>query len=367
MPLKTKKKSSSQVLVKYVPPKTKNGSHQTMVPVQMIEPALKSGKPVLGAKKKQNSKGKKGLPQFAIAHVDAFCEEAFGVKVPDDSTFPSATAFTKTETTLSASTTTTTSVASAFYVDPRTYWTYSGTPSAGAWTWAASYGSYAANPNLSAILNNFSLIRPVACSFRITTPASYTNAQGYVHLAMVADLRDGTTWNFPTSLAAMLVSPYYQRIPIADLIQNTCVINSYYSDQSAFRYLDPNEGNGPVYNVTLPSTGWGALVVYCDGLTAVSGAPAVSVEQIVHWECIVPGGAVPGIVMETKAAPNSPAVLAATQYLVEEMSPIRVVEDAVNQASGVWNTIESIFKTGIDIANGVASTFSLLSPLLMML
>jgi hypothetical protein len=42
---------------------------------------------------RQQLTGKQRLPGFVVAQIDPFCPEAFGCKVPDDATAPSAVAF----------------------------------------------------------------------------------------------------------------------------------------------------------------------------------------------------------------------------------------------------------------------------------
>jgi hypothetical protein len=110
--------------------------------------------------------------------------------------------------------------------------------SATTWTTPAAYASFSA-ANVSSLANQFSAIRTVAWGLKITTRQAATAASGVVHIALISDNQAGTTWNVPQNVSQMENSPYYRRIPIADLIEDDVYVSGRYTDATAFGYYDP--------------------------------------------------------------------------------------------------------------------------------
>lgn len=318
--------------------------------------------------------GKASLPQFTIAQVDAFCPEAFGVKVPDDATAPSCVAFSRDE--VSLNTTAAGGIGIAFRYNPVATVVFPATVSSSTWTWPAAFGNSAAVSNSAALQSNFNALRTVAHGVKITTRQSAFNASGFVHVALVADSgTNQTTWSYPTSISAMEYAPYYRRIPIADLIEDEVLVMNKYTDHTAFRYIDPNHGDnnstflttglGTAYDYGFPTSGWMAILVWVEGPASITSA--VDVEYIHHYECLTQSNA--GIIAITKAAPCSPAILAATSYVVEHSEPISATREDEDNIGPFWRDVSTLFTTGLRVANGVVSgvktVTGLMSQLLM--
>jgi hypothetical protein len=311
-----------------------------------------AGRPNKAISKKGGGK-RTNVPQFTLANADPFHDNAFGVKIPDECSMLSCAAFSRDEYIInSVSVTGSFTQATVFTVDPGAATAQSLTPVSGVWTWPATFANANAVGNRAALISSFSEIRCAAGGIRISVPTSYTNTQGFMHVALIADLRDQSTWSYPTSLTAMQNADAYMRIPMTDLIENELRVSHKWTDYTAFRYFNPGIPTA-TYTGNLPSTGWAAIMVYCDGLSATPSIAAYNVETIKHWEGIAPGNAAAGITPRSQPAPYSPAVLAGTKYVQDCLPAIQVVADDINSENTFLSTIGSLFNQGVNIANGV--------------
>lgn len=93
------------------------------------------------------------------------------------------------------------------------------------------------DPSLASMLVNYQDTRTVAMSVRIQCTQAALTAQGFVHMAVVPeDLSGSALWQYPTSYSAMERAPFYQKVPLANLINNTPTIALPIMDEGAWRY-----------------------------------------------------------------------------------------------------------------------------------
>lgn len=307
-----------------------------------------------------SNKGKLSMPSFAIAQVDAFCPEAFGCKVPDDATAPTSIAYSRDE--YSLSTTATGGAGIALRYHPISVSVPPTVVTGTTWTWPATFGGSTFVANAPALQAAFSTVRAVAHGVKITTRQSAFAASGFVHVALVADNNTAlSTWAFPTSVSAMEYSPYYKRIPLADLIEDEVLVMNKFTDHTAFRYLDINHGDNNAafataasniaYTYGFPAGGWMTILIWVEGPASVTNA--IDIEVIHHYECL--STQPNGIIAITAAAPCSPAVLAATSYLVEHTEPISVVREDEDNVGPFWRDVATLFSTGLRVASGLTN------------
>lgn len=84
---------------------------------------------------------------------------------------------------------------------------------------------------------NYQDVRTVAMSVRLQCTQPALTAQGFVHMAVVPeDLMGSATWQYPASFSAMERAPFYQKVPLANLINNTPTIALPIMDEGAWRY-----------------------------------------------------------------------------------------------------------------------------------
>jgi len=357
----TKSKSNKkQLKFAELPVQAKNPNRQTntsKIPTGSATNTTNGGTPSKSTQKNKNKKSnkqpKQNLPQFTVAQVDPFAPEAFGCKVPDMSTMPSACAFSRAV--FSLSTTTVAGVGTA--IRPRISYSIPNVPvTSTSWTWPTAFSGTTNQPNTLALQNAYTALRPVASGVRLSCRQAYTAASGLLHIAIIPDMLNGTTWSYPTTTAQMTEAPYYRQVPLADLIEDDIIITNKFTDETGWAYLDPNTPDTPGSN-NLPASGWSVILIWLEG--SASTANAIDIEQIVHWEGLVGPTGNAGIISATKALPYSPALLAATQHVVEYSEPVKVVKDSQEDTSNFWDDICSIFDTGVKIANGVATVLAM--------
>jgi hypothetical protein len=307
-----------------------------------------------------NTGNRQGLPQFIIASIDPFCEQAFGCKVPDQATMPSAVAFSRDLVPISIGAT----FAGAGYVfrfDSNAGFVPLVPTSSTSWT-APTYASATSTSNAAALSANYGLIRTVAFGIKLETRQSAFNAGGFLHIALVPEQLEGsTTFIYPTSVNGMEYAPSYKRIPIADLIEDEITVAGKYSDPgTAFRYLAPNFSDvSSPYTPGFPSSGWSAIMVWVEA-PGLSLANAVDVEILHHYEAMTLATGVQGIIDITPAAPHSPSIMAAASFVSDRVDPIQVNREDEENKSTFWTRAMKLFPIGVKIASGI---FPILTPL----
>lgn len=314
--------------------------------------------PVEPSVRAQLSTSKKApIPQFLLAQLRPFDVRAFGVKVPDEATFPSSVADSRDIFTLS-----TTAIGGAglvFRSAPGAAVLNTVPATSTSWTFAAAFGSSVPIDNYTALTANFSALRTVAYGLKISTRQSATVASGFLHVALVPDIGDQSTWQFPTTVGMMEYCEAYRRIPIADLIQDEVLVAGKYYDQTAFQYHDltasaqsyPGGQNSSM-------NGWGAIQIWIEAPASVVNA--LDIDCVYHYEGIVGKSSTTTLMKATPAAPHSPAEMAATSYVLDQVDSVVVTEEQYE--TSLWSTIKGCYNTGIQIATGLAPIVSAIAP-----
>lgn len=314
-----------------------------------------------GGRVKTKSEGSAGLPPFTMAQLNPFAPQAFGAKVPDEATMPSATAFSRDLVPISIGVT----LAGAGYVFR--FGSQDGfvplSPVTSVQWSSPTFASATDVGNSAALAANFAALRTVAFGIKLMTRQSAFTASGYVHIALVPEVigANNTTFLYPTTVGLMQYSPYYRKIPIADLIEDEIIVCGKYTDVgTAFRYLaaEPSLDVNPGYTEAAPTSGWSGIMVWVES-TALNIPNIVDVEVIHHYEALVQNSGTGGVIDITRAAPHSPGALAATSYVTDRMEPIQVIKESSTNAFP-WKKAGDLFSVGLKIASGV---FPMVGPL----
>jgi hypothetical protein len=216
--------------------------------------------------------------------------------------------------------------------------------------------------NAAALNANYNLLRTVAFGIKIETRQSAFNAAGFLHIALVPEQLEGSTnFAYPTSVSGMEYAPYYRRIPIADLIEDEITVCGKYTDPgTAFRYFAPSfsDVNTP-YPSAFNASGWSGIMVWVEA-PGLSIQNVVDVELIHHYEGLVQNSANGGVIEITRAAPHSPAIMAATSYITDRVEPIQANREDEENTGSFWSYAGKLFPIALKVATGV---FPVLSPL----
>lgn len=300
------------------------------------------------------------IPQFTLANLNPFSDKVLGCKVPDQSTMPSSVAVSVDRTTMSSDATYGGSVR-AFRYHPRSVSVGAGAmASTTTWTWLASFGGATTTNNIGSLASSFGALRCVAWGLKLRCRLSDTNAQGALHICYVPEnLNAGvTTWQFPTSVSAMSGLAGYKCIPLADLRTGEHTAPGLFTDETAFRYLDPATADQGTGTTIFPLTGWSTILIAVEGLATGSAQAAIDVDIIHHWECLP--GTLAAITPLSPAAPNSPAIIAGTKYAAQNELSKEGIRDTGEPS--FFADVVSAFQTGIAIANGAEQMWQMLSP-----
>lgn len=93
------------------------------------------------------------------------------------------------------------------------------------------------DPAISSMINNYLDTRTVAVSARIQCTMPALTAQGFVHIAVVPeDMQGSTAWQYPTTFSGMERAPFYQKVPLSNLINNSMTVALPIMDEGAWRY-----------------------------------------------------------------------------------------------------------------------------------
>jgi hypothetical protein len=324
----------------------------TRIPVGPPSKTISSGAPIKRSKKDNSGKSprnsKQILPQYAVAQIDPFAPEAFGAKIPDMSALPTAVAFSRNLGSLSTSATVG-GIGVVYRADPTNAgWLM--TPVSGTtWTIPAAFaGGFSVN-NTATLNSAFAALRPVAFGVKISCRQAYTVATGLVHIALVPDIADKTTFVAPLSTSGMAQAPYYRRVPLADLIEDDVIVAGKVTDDTAFKFLDPTTASTNGLG-NIATTGWSQIMIWVEG--AVSVQNIIDFEIIWHWECMVGPSGTTGVIEATEALPYSPGALAATKYVAEHTEPVKVVRESQDDTGTFWRDVLSTYRLGVNIANG---------------
>lgn len=224
--------------------------------------------------------------KYVLSQADPFDENVDGVKIPDANAQPSVPL--KAEDTKDmAIGATHTSNCYAFnptLVQQQVSAVPAGTDS---WTWAAAFGQSTNSSKLTQLRSDFEMWRPVAHAIRITSALAPTAAKGFLHVCVFSQaLYNQSTWAYPTSVSLMQNVPGYKRIPIGRLTSEGLTVVNRPLDVTSQRYVDTDADTYGNAGQMEFHTG----LQWCSIIIAITGADLstvpVSVEQIIHCECI---------------------------------------------------------------------------------
>lgn len=322
----------------------------------MVKLAKKKTKTAPRRRSQPKNTQKTPVPQYLIAHTDPFRESALGVKVPDQNTAASGTAVSYGRATATTDATYGGWVGAFRYHPKGTSVSATGVATANTWTWQASFAGLNAATNLSSLSSQYGAIRCVGWGIHISCRQSDANAEGTVHIAHVPDVLNGSTWELPTSVAQMQSCGGYKNIRVSQLAKTSTTEVGRFTDQTAFRYIDPGLSDYAAPNI-FPTSGWCTIVVFIEG--AKTNSAVLEIDTVHHWEGLQSQGQ--GINPITAAAPFSPSVIAAVTHVSETISAARKIVDPDGDSS-FWKDVKHYFATGLAIANGVRQGIELLAP-----
>lgn len=225
------------------------------------------------------------IPKYTMAVLRPFSDKAAGAKVPDMNSMPSATTFSRTSITPKINGAGYSYTAHRFQ---HTLTTVSGTQSgssdsAKSANWpviGVSYGEggppdalayglepyvfpdgrrtrLVQDPVIDSILSNFTSIRTVSVGVKIMCSLPALSACGFVHVACVAEDMQASQWNYPKTIGMMEKAPFYTKVPLANLINNTTVVTIPIMDEGAWRYRNSAMQPSSVGSLFLKSTAAG--------------------------------------------------------------------------------------------------------------
>lgn len=295
------------------------------------------------------------LSKFALAHVDPFLNQVDGVRVPDANTMPSNAFKLCDDTTLS--TNVAGAATAAVFIPGITAIQVNCTlVDSSSWTWPAGYGGVVPSDKLSSITGNYEAVRTVAHGVRISCGLAPTTVTGFLHIGIFADSNFGqTTWGYPVNLSQLSECAWYRRVPLAKLTQSEITIVNKFLDQTAFRYVDPNEGSGG--NATanrgefVVTHSWAAIVIAVEG--APGGTNPVSVEHIQHIEGLPK---TTGVNTSSPSEPFQPIVMGQ----VSNMSANVEASHFESEQSGFMQSVYQSLNDGARAAGEIATNQILL-------
>lgn len=340
-----RKNKQAKAMVIYDPSSVKAGP-----PRGQLQPPTKGGVPQQ-QKKAKSRKAKtpqktKTVPRYVLSQVDPFNERSFGVKVPDSNTADSSTAFSRND--YSLSTPASGGAGVIFRSSPHAYLVGPTTATQTAWTWPAAFANSVPVSNLTNLQAAFAAVRTVSFGIQISTRMSYTAAAGIVHVALLPDMVNLTTWDYPATTSILGYAPFHVKIPMTEIVENGYTVTSRFTDATAHKYMDTGSTDIGTYNASNPTPGWNAIMVWVEGAPASS--VVLDIEYIAHYECLSPSTSTAGIIASSPAVPHSPAVMSAVSYLNDMVPPAQPTKLNGDVKHVDW---AQIWDAGLAIANGV--------------
>lgn len=243
--------------------------------------------------------------KYVKSQADPFDEEVDGVKIPDSNAQPSVPLKCDDTYDLGIAPTQTCS-AVAFNPSCSMYAVQGVAAGATSWTWTATFGGATDSSKLGQLRTDQEMFRPVAHGIRITSGLAPTAAVGFVHVCVFSQaLYNQSTWAYPTSIALMQNVPGYKRIPIGRLTAEGLVVVNRCTDTTAQRYVDTDS---PVYG-SAGTMEFQSGLQWCSIIVAVTGAVAstvpITIENILHLECIPRATAISSATPAAKYNPGS--------------------------------------------------------------
>jgi len=294
------------------------------------------------------------VPPSLMANVFPFHRAATGAKFPDDDTTPSFTLNAKLQLNVGQDSTFGVS-ATAFRYHPAATHVFASTAGGSSWTWPARSTAAGTVDNYSVIAGNCNLTRTVGYGLRVECPLSYSNVSGYLHVCVIPDPLEGTTWSYPTTVGMMeYFTDSYTKIPLADVIQDPQLITSKFYGKNAMEYRDINypDYDTTVVTNTRTSSGWSTIIVAVTGAN-VSATPQISVEATYHLECLPrTSGGTTNLPITTSTSFSQPKAMAALANVAPATPTVTAV--SASTQTGIIATISQAWDLGKKIAGDVA-------------
>lgn len=229
---------------------------------------------------------KDGAAKFVLAQLNPFHESAYGARVPDRSTAPSAhiyafdtTAFNQGANSFAQ--------AKIFLPNVNTAVVDFVGATSSTWTLPIAYGGATPTNRVTGIKANYDAIRPVAHGVRLSCSLPVTTAQGFVHICLYAEsIYAEASWKAPQSISQMTTCVDYQRLPISKLTETPVIIVNKFLSEGAFVYRDTADDahSSPNNIANYPSIPQGFMTIMIVVEGAAQSLQSLSAEIISHYE-----------------------------------------------------------------------------------
>lgn len=288
------------------------------------------------AKKSKISKSNVPLPLGLQGIINPFSPDALGLKLPDESSYPSLPFHVKT---ISSSTTQSATGSSALacypfgsvcFESPVTF------TAAGVATWTPATDSYSSSTNWSNYSSSMGLYRTVVGGVKVDITSALLNTQGrlYVcHVPMDCGLVSTASNYAPTSIGGLMNMPFSEEYSLAELAEEELIIPfRRYSDNSE-HYRD---STWPISNSTGSgfaeemAPGWCAIYLFFVG-ASLTNPVTYDIEHIIICEGLELANDT--ILATSPAAPFMPRAMEQI-YQVNGNMPVAVVAKDPDQ--GTW-------------------------------
>lgn len=293
--------------------------------------------------------------KYTLSKVNPFLPECNGVKVPDNFTYPTATAILRNVYGISTN-------ATGFGVKLFTpnlannAYDCNSISAAGAITWAG--GVSRAAVQASAFRDLSTLYRPVSWGLRITTDLSLMDSSGHVWVAHVPYYAAGNIpyYEAPTDESEISSMPTAVKYSLSELAEEPVVVSGRQFDSGSFRFRTPYETDEktPTSVAVESSTGWCQIIVYVSNAPANSGS--VNIEHLMHVEYLQDNNAAYNFV-DAEPEPYDVASLESGSK-IESAVPTGMIESAVataGQALAVGERCAGIFSKAMPLIGSAMS------------
>lgn len=216
---------------------------------------------------------------YALACANPFDLAVRGVRIPDSTTYPSATVM-GTERSVATADANGNCVFS--YFPYPNYCRDSGSTIAvgGVVTYAGTATAITQYTSLNSISHSF---RVVGWGIRINCLSPITSAGGNLYVALTPDSsRQGSVFGRPTTIDEIISTPWHTIIPVSELCVKPMIIPGRIVDHSAFRYRENNQTMGIPAAADIEST-TGHVFITCIGRDMPVGT-RIQIEFVAHYE-----------------------------------------------------------------------------------
>jgi hypothetical protein len=304
----------------------------------------------LASKQKSNKprrvKNQVGLSRGLTAILDPFSIDAYGAKLPDQSSYPSLP-FTVKSIQSGATSAATGADCSAFIPFGSYYRSNpTGLSAAGIMTWTPATDGYAPATNWSSYQAAMGLYRTVTGGIKIDVTSSLLNTQGrlYVcHVPMDEQQFAGGANYFPTTVGGIMNMPLSEEYSLAELTEEELIIPFRRFSIQSENYRDsavPVAAGIEAAAATESTFGWCAIILLFVG-ASLTNPVSYDVEHILHCEGLQLGNDT--ILAETPAAPFIPQAMAQI-YQLNQAMPVGSITKDPQQGTWVDNALSKAKK-----------------------